>query len=40
MKKVASKYAVAVFELAQEQKLEEQFYREMHQIDAILTTHP
>ena len=40
MKKVASKYAAAVFELAQEQKLEEQFYREMRQIDGIITTHP
>lgn len=40
MKKVASKYAAAVFELAQEQKLEEQFYREIHQIDGIITTHP
>ena len=40
MKKVASKYASALFELALDQKLEERFLSDVQFIDSIITTHP
>ena len=39
MKKVASKYASALFELALDQKLEERFLSDVQFIDRIITTH-
>ena len=40
MKKVASKYASALFELALDQKLEDQFKEDIHFIKDIISTHP
>lgn len=40
MKKVASKYASALFELALEQKLESRFIEDIHFIKDIISTHP
>ena len=40
MKKVASKYAAALFELALDQKLEDQFKKDIHFIKDIISTHP
>ena len=40
MKKVASKYASALFELALDQKLEERFIEDIHFIKDIISTHP
>lgn len=40
MKKVASKYASALFELALDQKLENRFIDDIHFIKDIISTHP
>lgn len=40
MKKVASKYAAALFELALDQKLEEPILKDIRFIEDIITTHP
>lgn len=40
MKKVASKYASALFELALDQKLEDRFLSDIRFIEDIITTHP
>jgi F-type H+-transporting ATPase subunit delta len=40
MKKVASKYAAALFELALDQKLEEPILKDVRFIEDIITTHP
>jgi len=40
MKKVASKYAAALFELALDQKLEDRFIQDIHFIKDIISTHP
>lgn len=40
MKKVASKYASALFELALDQKLESRFIEDIHFIENIISTHP
>lgn len=40
MKKVASKYAAALFELALDQKLEEAILRDIHFVEEIISTHP
>ena len=40
MKKVASKYASALFELALEQKLESRFIEDIHFIKDIISTLP
>ena len=39
MKKVASKYASALFELALDQKLEERFIEDIHFIKDIISTY-
>jgi len=40
MKKVASKYASALFELALDQKLESRFIEDIHFVKDIISTHP